>query len=65
MKNVEIDGMDKTIQIEVALLDKEALSMLLVEFKKLFAWKLSDMLRISKGMITHDLNIDPSIMPIA
>lgn len=39
--------------------------MVLAEFKELFPWKPSDMPRISKEVITHVLNIFPSIRPIA
>lgn len=50
LKNVKVDGLGKVVQIGAALREKEvkALSMLLVEFKELFAWKHSDMPMISK-----------------
>lgn len=67
LKKVEIDGHDKAVHIGATLLGKEAeaLGKLLIEFKKLFAWKPNDMSGISKEKIAHELNIDPNIRSIA
>lgn len=67
LRKVEIDGPGKTIQIGTTLPgeEDEALAMLLIDFKELFAWKPNDMPGISKEKIVHELNIDPNIKPIA
>lgn len=41
--------------------EAEALATLLVEFNELFTWKPSDMLGISKDVITHENNIDQNV----
>lgn len=42
---IQIDGPTKVVQIRVALLEEQvaALTLLLIEFKELFAWEPSDM----------------------
>lgn len=64
---MDVDGPGKEVEIGAMLPEEEAkaLSMLLVEFMELFAWKTNDMPGISKEVIAHELNIDPSIKPIA
>lgn len=63
LKKIEMDGSEKIVQTGVSLPKEqvEALTQLLVEFREFFAWKPSDMLRTSKEVIVHEINIEPSI----
>lgn len=67
LRKLHIDGPDKVVHIGVTLPEMkiESLTLLLIEFRELFVWKPSDMSGISEEVITHELNIDPSIKPIA
>lgn len=66
MKKV-VDGPRKEVKIGATLPEEQAnaLSMLLVKFKEILVRKPSDMFGISKEVTFHDLNINPSIKPIA
>lgn len=66
MKKVELEGTEKVVQIGVSLPEEqvEVVALILKEFNEVFAWKRSDMKRIIKEVIAHELNIDPSITPI-
>lgn len=62
IKKVQLDGPGKVVQIGATLPDDQdgALILLLDEFKKLFAWKPSDMSGIRKDVISHELKVDLS-----
>ena len=44
--------------IRIAATEKSELILLLKEFKDVFAWDCSEMLRLDPGLVVHSLNMD-------
>ena len=57
----------RPISISASLTDKEKseLILLLKEFKYVFVWDYSEMSGLDPGLVTHTLNVDPEVKPVA
>ena len=57
----------RPISISASLTEKEKseLILLLKEFKDVFAWDYSEMPELDPGLVTHTLNVDPKVKPVA
>ena len=57
----------RPISISSKLLEDEKLELILLlkEFRDVFAWDYSEMLRLNPGLVVHTLNVDPEAKPVA
>ena len=57
----------RPISISASLTDKEKseLILLLKEFKYVFVWDYSEMSGLDPGLVTHTLNVDLEVKPVA
>lgn len=67
LMEVEIDGPGKVMMIGATLPTKHVdyLAKLLIKFRELFTWHLSDMTGIATSVITHKVNSNPMVKPVA
>jgi len=51
------------ISLKLTKEEKSELTLLLKEFRDVFAWDYSEMSRLDLGLVMHTLNVDPEAKP--